>query len=142
LDRGPDPELRFGEELLHGLRHHVRGRVPQDVAAVWGVDRDRLHLDTLVELVGEVFQVAVHASGDHRAVVGEELPGPAAGRHGPLGALTCADGAHGDGAALGHVGLLPRWTRWARWSPVVRRTCRSYPGRNLPLARVSPGRAG
>ena len=35
------PELRVGEQVLHRLGHHVRGRVAQDVAALGAVDRDR-----------------------------------------------------------------------------------------------------
>ena len=57
LDRRADAELRVGEELLHGLGHHVRGGVPQDVAAVLAVDRDALDLVAVGELVGEVAQL-------------------------------------------------------------------------------------
>ena len=38
-DRRADAELGLREQLLHRLREHVRGRVPQHRAAVLGVDR-------------------------------------------------------------------------------------------------------
>ncbi len=41
-DRRADAQLGLGEQLLDRLGHHVRGRVPQDVAAVGRVDRHRL----------------------------------------------------------------------------------------------------
>ena len=65
LDRRADAEPGVREELLDGLRHHVRGRVPQDVAAVGAVDRHALDLVAVGELVGEVAQLAADPGGDH-----------------------------------------------------------------------------
>jgi hypothetical protein len=44
LDRRADAQLGLGEQLLHGLRHDVRGGVAQDVQAVGGGDLDGLDL--------------------------------------------------------------------------------------------------
>ena len=67
LDRRADAQLGLGEELLHGLRHDVRGGVAQDVQAVLGGDLDRLDLVAVRELVREVLQLAGHAGGDDRS---------------------------------------------------------------------------
>ena len=100
-DRRPDAELGVREQLLHGLGHHVRGRVPQDVAAVGGVDRDRLDHGTVGQLVREVAQLAVDPGRDHAGVVGEQLPRLRARRHGPLSTLVCAGD---DDFEVGHWG--------------------------------------
>ena len=68
-DRRPDPEPGVRVEVLDRLRHHVRGRVPQDVVAVGAVDRDALDLVAVLELVGQVLERAVHAGGDDALVV-------------------------------------------------------------------------
>ncbi len=60
-DRRADAQPGVGEELLDGLGHHVGGGVPQDVAAVLGVDLDALDHVTVGELVGQVAQLAVDA---------------------------------------------------------------------------------
>ena len=52
LDRRADAELGLGEELLHGLRHHVRGRVAQDVAPVRAGDVDALDLVAVLRARG------------------------------------------------------------------------------------------
>jgi hypothetical protein len=44
LDRRADAELGLGEDVLHGLGQHVRGRVAQHVEPVRLVDRDRGHV--------------------------------------------------------------------------------------------------
>lgn len=72
LDRRADAELGLGVELLHGLRHDVRGGVAQDVQAVLAADRDRLDLVAVLDGVREVLELAADAGGDDRAVVGEE----------------------------------------------------------------------
>ncbi len=54
LDRRADAELRLGELLLHRLREHVSGGVPDDAAAVLGVGADGLDLDILIRHPGEV----------------------------------------------------------------------------------------
>ena len=84
LDRRADAEPGVREHLLHGLRHHVRGRVAQDVAAVGGVDGHALDLVAVLELVGEVAEDPAHARGDHVRVVGVQLPGLGARRDRPL----------------------------------------------------------
>ena len=91
LDRRADAELGLGEELLHGLRHHVRGGVPQDREAVARVDRDRLDLVAVAQLVRQVAQLAVDPGGYHRAVVGEEVGRSRARGHGPLGSVAGLD---------------------------------------------------
>ena len=63
-DRRADPEPGVRVEVLDRLRHHVRGRVPQDVVAVGAVDRDALDLVAVLELVGQVLERAVHPGGD------------------------------------------------------------------------------
>ena len=74
----PEPGVR--EQVLHRLRHHVRGRVPQDVVAVGAVDGHALDLVAVLELVGQVLELAVHPGGDHVLVVLEQLPGLGARR--------------------------------------------------------------
>ena len=56
-DRRPDAELRLREQVLHRLGENVRGRVPQDVAAVGRVDPHRLDPVAVGELVGQVAQL-------------------------------------------------------------------------------------
>lgn len=56
LDRRADAELGLGEELLHGLRHHVRGGVAQDVQAVLAADLDGLDLVAVLDGVREVLE--------------------------------------------------------------------------------------
>ncbi len=81
LDRRADAELRLGEELLHGLGHHVRGGVAQDVEAVPGGDVDGLDALAVARDVREVLQLTVHPGGDHGALAGEEVGGRSARRH-------------------------------------------------------------
>ena len=71
LDRRADAEPGVREQLLHRLRHHVRGGVPQDVVAVGAVDRDALDLVAVGELVGQVLAASpFDPRGDHVGVVG------------------------------------------------------------------------
>ncbi len=94
------PSLASREQLLHRLGQHVRGRVAQDVAAVGGVDRDRLDLVAVGELVGEVAQLAVRPGPRSPAAsLGEQLPGLGARRHRTLVPLACVDDGDLD---LGH----------------------------------------
>ena len=64
LDRRADAELGVRERLLHGLRQHVRGGVPDHRPAVLGVGRDRLGLGVLVRGPGQVAQPAVAVADD------------------------------------------------------------------------------
>jgi hypothetical protein len=73
LDRRADAELGLRELLLHGLRQHVRRRVPDDRAAVVGVGRDGLDLDVHLGHPGEVAEVAFGIADDHDRV--RPLPG-------------------------------------------------------------------
>ena len=96
LDRRADAELGLGEQLLHGLRHDVRGGVAQDVEAVLGGDLDGLDVVAVPHLVREVLQLAGHARGDDRALAGEELGGRSARRHHALFPLGIALDDHTD----------------------------------------------
>ena len=58
VDRRADAEPGLGPDVLDRLRHHVRGGVPQDVVAVLAVDGHALDLVAVVELVGEVLELA------------------------------------------------------------------------------------
>ena len=64
------PSLASGNMLLHGLRQHVRRRVPDDAAAVVGVGGDRRHLDVGVRRPGQVAQPAVGVADDDDRVGG------------------------------------------------------------------------
>ena len=66
LDRRADAELGVRERLLHGLRQHVGGGVPDHRPAVLGVGRDRLGLGVLVGGPGQVAQPAVAGPGRRR----------------------------------------------------------------------------
>ena len=141
LDRRADAELGVGEQLLHRLRQHVRGGVPQDVAAVLAVDRHALDLGAAAQLVGQVAQLAVDPRRHHRGGVGEELPRLGAGRHRPL--LTRV-GVPEDDSDLGH-GNAPSRTRRTdrpRVSAAVRRPRAGFapaaPARR-PVSNLSPG---
>lgn len=66
--RRADAQLGLGEQLLHGLGHHMRGGVAQDVEAVLGGDLDALDGLAVLDLVREVLEFAVHPGGDDRAL--------------------------------------------------------------------------
>nr|BFF11348.1 hypothetical protein GCM10025699_26510 [Microbacterium flavescens] len=70
-DRRPDAEVGLRVDALDGLGEDMRCGVPQDVQPVGAVDGDGLDLIGILDTRGEVFELAVHAEGDHRAV-GEE----------------------------------------------------------------------
>ncbi|WP_454262388.1 hypothetical protein [Pseudoxanthomonas mexicana] len=67
-DGRPDAEVGLGANALHRLREDVRRGVAQDRQAVGAVDGDGLHRVLGRDHGCEVFQVAVHAQGDHGAV--------------------------------------------------------------------------
>lgn len=96
LDGRADAELGLGEELLHRLRHHVRGGVAQDVQAVLGGELDALDLVAVGECVRQVPELAAHPRGDDRALAGEELGGRGARRHRALFPLGIALDDHTD----------------------------------------------
>ena len=58
-DRGADRDLRAREQPGDRLGHHVRGRVPQHLAAVVGVGDDDLQRDVVVERTAQVDPFAV-----------------------------------------------------------------------------------
>ncbi len=133
-DGRPDAEPRVGVELLHRLRHHVRGRVAQDVAALTGVDLDGLDDVAVRDLVREVAQRAVDACCDHGRGVGEQLPGLGARRHGTLGALACLVNGDGD---LGHrVSFSSAWAPGGGPADRIRRPGGGAAGFSVP--RVLP----
>ncbi len=65
LDRRADPELGVGVQLLHGLRQHVRGRVPQDREPVGRLGADGVHGVAVAELTRQVPQGPVDPRRDH-----------------------------------------------------------------------------
>ena len=79
LDRRPDAQPGVRVQLLHRLRHDVRGRVPQDRPAVGRVDRHRLDVVAVLEDVSQVAQLAADPGRDHRAVAVEDVRGRRAG---------------------------------------------------------------
>ena len=67
-DRRPDPELGVREEVLHGLRHDVSGRVPDDRPAFVGVGRDRLDDVAVLRVVREVLHAVGFGTNGHGAL--------------------------------------------------------------------------
>ncbi|SKT15461.1 Uncharacterised protein [Mycobacteroides abscessus subsp. abscessus] len=63
-DRRADAELCLREQLLHGLRQHMGGRVPDDAAAVLGIGRDRLDLGVGFRGPGQILQRTIHTHDD------------------------------------------------------------------------------
>ncbi len=76
LDRRPDAELGLREQVLHRLRQHVRGRVPQDVEAIGRVDGDGLDPVPVGQRPGEVTQLPVDPRGDGLGCRGPGRPAP------------------------------------------------------------------
>ena len=115
------PSLASGNSVLHGLREHVRGRVPQHRAAVLGVDRHRLDLVAVRAPRGTGPAVSALDPGHDHGPVGEQLGG-----RGPLGADRLARrgcrGGHGQIGARRAPGARraavtkgrPRWARRLR----------------------------
>ncbi len=95
-DRRADAELGLGEQLLHGLRHDVRGRVAQDVQAVFGGDLHGLDGLAVLHRVREVLELARDARGDDGALAGEELRRRGARGHHALVPLGIALDDHTD----------------------------------------------
>jgi hypothetical protein len=100
LHRRADAELGLGEQVLHGLRHHVRGGVPQNGPAILAGDVHRLDLVTLGERRRQIPQGAIDAGGDHGARGGL----PAGGLQGVAGRRASVH--HGLAAGEGDVQLL------------------------------------
>ena len=99
-DRRSDAELGVREQVLHRLRQHVGGRVPQDVVAVGRVDGHALDGVPVGELVRQVAQGPVDPRGDHLRVLAEQLPRLGARRHRTLGTIACVKDGDVD---VGHV---------------------------------------
>lgn len=95
-DRRADAQLGLGEQLLHGLRHDVRGGVAQDVQAVRGGDLHGLDGLAVLHLVREVLQLTCDARGDDGALAGEELCRRSARGHHALVPLGIALDEHTD----------------------------------------------
>ena len=95
------PSLASGEQLLHRLRHHVRGGVPQDVAAVGRVDGDRLDLGRRRRARRRGRAGRRRRGRRSPRARRRTAPSLRARRHRPLGALACVDNGdldvgHGD----------------------------------------------
>ena len=63
LQGGADAELRLGEQVLHGLGHHMGGGVPEGVLAVGVVKREDLQAAILGQRGAQVAHFAVNAGG-------------------------------------------------------------------------------
>ncbi len=70
-----DTQLGLREQLLHGLRHDVRGRMPHDVPAVVAGVIHRLDKVTVGDLAGQIAQFAVDPGGDDAGWQGTGLAG-------------------------------------------------------------------
>ena len=70
LDRRPDAQQRAGEQVLHGLRHHVGGRVAQDRPAVGGCRWRPARRRHRRQGVRQVLELAADPRGDHLRRVG------------------------------------------------------------------------
>ena len=75
LDRWADPQFGVREQLLDGLRHHVRGGVSQDCPSAFGIDLDRLDCVTVGQHMGEIDELVADASGDHVRSALEQVGG-------------------------------------------------------------------
>ena len=67
LDHGADRHLRARPQRLHGLRHDVRGVVPDQLERFRVGARDELDRGVVGDRIGEVGELAVEAHG-HRAL--------------------------------------------------------------------------
>ena len=88
LDGRPDAELRVREGVLHGLRQHVRGGVPQHREALGRIGADRLDDVGLGDGGGQVLQLAVDAGDDDGPVAAHQVEGGCGHRASP-----CRDAA-------------------------------------------------
>ncbi len=127
LDRRPDAEQGAGEQLLHRLGHHVRGRVPQHRQAVGRVCANRLDVDISVGGPGQIAQLPGRIAHDHGTARPGELDARVAqrvqcrrpGRHADRGGVALAgtrellDGCW-FGPILRTLGMLVRCRTAAR----------------------------
>ena len=63
VQRRADAELGIREQVLDGLRHNVRARVPEGVLAFRGIERQDLQLAVLFQRSAQVHGLAVHPGG-------------------------------------------------------------------------------
>ena len=126
LDRRADAQLRVREQLLHRLREHVRGRVPDDREAVGRLGLHRLDLVTVGDHPGEVAQLTVDPGGDGGAVLteelGEQLPDRRRLGHTPLSLALDADQMdldfrHVHSSSSRSAARRPSHRRWYRLRP-------------------------
>ena len=120
-DRRADAELGLGEQLLHRLGEHVRGRVPQHRAAVLGVDRDRLEHVAVGHDVGQVAAARRRRGRPRRCGRGTPRrrwcpPAPSRSSRLPSRSRTvmvgtAAPGARRDGRDEGSAAVDPAGTR-------------------------------
>ncbi len=69
LDRRADRVLRAGDDVAHGLGHHVRRRVAQHMQPVRLTRQHRRHAGVLLRDERQVHQLVVHPGGDGLGVV-------------------------------------------------------------------------
>ena len=121
LDRRADTQLGLREQLLYGLGHDVRGRMPHDVPAVVAGDAHRLHDVPVGHLVGQVAQLAVDPGGDRGAVAAGHRRTGRSQRRARRRARLDHMLASGEGDArlrAGHGGLLQGREGWYPMLPV------------------------
>jgi colicin import membrane protein len=95
-----DAELRVREQALDRLRQHMGRRVPEDGAAIVGVNGDGLHLIAIEQFVGQVPLLSGNRRRDHLWPVGKQHSSPGAGGHRTLQRDACM--LDGD-LKLGHA---------------------------------------
>ncbi len=67
LDHRTDGDLRFREEILHGVSEQMRGGVANELDAFLVAVRDDRHFRIALDTIGRVHQPAVHPAGERGA---------------------------------------------------------------------------
>ena len=107
--RRPDAELRAGEQIQHGRREQMRGRMAIERQRLRVVGRDHLYRGIPFERKREIDQPPIHLGREgllHHALRQRrlrELPHRRAGRHTALGSIGEGDSDGGQGALKSEV---------------------------------------